>query len=231
MKKACPASCGVCHITNFSLPFEKSVESVVAPVWASPAPVPLPPSSSTPAPSSYLPVANQFVTPRAGNEIATYAGIHIPICDREQIAVPTRSTPVRLMPLEEPPPPPVSPVMRCWDGTVCPGRKQSTEFQCCSAPVMAGITCSQIFTCDKDRICTGPRACYQAYESPWDVNNNGWELAYIMAFIMVMAMFLTIFCLYCFCDRCIFNRRHYAAERERKKYLKALPQLSSMGGQ
>jgi len=93
---------------------------------------------------------------------------------------------------------------------------------------MAGDTCAQIFICDQKRTCTGPRACYQQFDSLWDINNNGWQLAGIVTFIFIMVLFLGIFLLYCCCDRCIINRRKYAAQRERKKYLQALPQMSAL---
>lgn len=218
-------------------------------VYPGPAPVPLPAYYVAAGPD-FLPVANYFVTPRNGNILARYDGYHLPVCSRQNVIAPTRLDPV--LPPEPPPapPPPPIPTLECWDGTVCPGRAETPGVQCCSSPVMAGEFCAQIFVCDKARSCTGPRACYQAYESVWDVNNNGWQLAGIVAFIIVMMVFLTIFCLYCFCDRCatachllprsswyshdaslrrcIFNRRKYAAQRERKKYLKALPQMSAM---
>jgi len=216
--------------------------STVAPTLA-PAPIPqsvlatpLPPWNEE-APPSYLPVANMFVMPRNGNRVSTHNGYHLPICARDTVAPPTRIPPVVEPPPPPPYPPPLQPAMTCWDGTICRGRLESQEYQCCSAPVKAlntednTFTCSQIFVCDKKRTCTGKRACFQAFESQWDKNNNGMELAYIYSFIVVMMMFLCLFCLYCFCDRCVFNRRAYAAARERKKYLKALPQLSSMEGQ
>jgi len=214
------------------------------PVYPPAPPVPLPPFEAKMAPSWYLPVSNYFVVPRLGNPDDIYDGLHMPICARHNVIPPTREMPVPAPAAEILPPPPPEPernpktgvvvngppgsFLTCWDGTVCPGRVETPGIQCCSAPVISGQTCSQIFICDKKRSCTGPRACYQAYESQWDVNNNGWELAGIMAFIAVMLLFLCLFCLYCFCDRCIFNRRNYAAQRERKKYLKALPQLQSM---
>ena len=63
----------------------------------------------------------------------------------------------------------------------------------------------------------GPTELGAAFESIWDVNNNGWELAWIVTFVLIMSVFIVLICCYCFCDRCIFNRRKYAAERERKE--------------
>merc|ERR1712022_66788 len=89
--------------------------------------------------------------------------IFIPDCKRNTsyIAPPTRNTPVPApTPLPGLPEPP-QPVLKCWDGTSCPGRVEEDGIQCCSAPVVAGVTCSQIFTCDQGRTCTGPMTCYQ----------------------------------------------------------------------
>lgn len=158
--------------------------------------------------------------------------IFIPPCVRNTsyIPPPTRNT-HSIVPAPPPPPTPPTnppePVLECWDGSRCPGRVTEEGVQCCSARVKAGVTCSQIFICDKGRTCTGPETCYQPFESIWDVNNNGWELAGIATFVVVMASFVLFTCCYCCCDRCIFNRRKYAAERERKEYLKQLPPLGS----
>lgn len=190
----------------------------------------------------YFPVASYHVVPRNGNMIRKHHGIHIPKCSQQDVIPPTRLDPVPKPTLDElidgqggteliPPAPPVPGTMVCWDGTVCPGRSAQEGIQCCSAPVMAGDTCAQIFICDQRRTCTGPRACYQQFDSLWDVNNNGWQLAGIVTFICVMTLFLCLFLTYCCCDRCIINRRKYAAQRERKRYLTALPSLSSLEAQ
>lgn len=173
-------------------------------------------------------VANSYLVNPKGNKVESFSGWHIPICAQHNIIYPTKYPAVKAPPPPPPPPPPVVPTMQCWDGTVCPGRKEVEGYQCCSAPVMAGITCAQIFVCDQKRTCTGKRACYQAYTSPWDKNNNGWELAAIVAFIIIMLVFVCLFCLYCCCDRCIINRRKYAAMRERKRYMKNLPNHQNM---
>lgn len=155
-------------------------------------------------------------------------GIFIPECARNTSYI---KPPTRVYPVPAPPPPPSPPstpplpVLKCWDGSLCPGRVETAGVQCCSATVTAGQTCSQIFICDQGRTCTGKLTCYQPFLSIWDVKNNGWELAGIVTFAAVMMLFLICFCCYCCCDRCIFNRRKYAAERERKEYLKQLPPL------
>jgi len=189
-----------------------------------------------------FPVASYYVVPRNGNMIRKHHGIHIPKCTQQDAIPPTRLEPVPLPTFDElidgqggtdliAPAPPVEDTMVCWDGTVCPGRSAVPGIQCCSAPVMAGDTCAQIFICDQRRTCTGPRACYQQFDSLWDINNNGWQLAGIVTFICVMSLFLCLFLTYCCCDRCIINRRKYAAQRERKRYLTALPSLSSLEAQ
>lgn len=208
------------------------------PPLPTPAPTPVAPLGPAPpvpltawnehANATYFPVANYRVMPRNGNVIRKHSGIHIPICQQKLVIKPTRLEPVPAPPPPIGPAPPVTPTMVCWDGTVCPGRKIEEGIQCCSAPVMAGDTCAQIFICDQKRTCTGPRACYQQFDSLWDINNNGWQLAGIVSFIFIMILFLCIFLLYCCCDRCIINRRKYAAQRERKKYLQALPQMSAL---
>lgn len=164
----------------------------------------------------------------AKREVQRLSGIHIPICQNHLITPPTRLPPVPPLPPPPPPPPPVPNMLTCWDGTKCPERSEKPGVQCCSAPVMAGLSCAQIFVCEKKRTCTGKKACYQAFTSMWDKNNNGWQLAGIVSFILVMLLFLCIFCIYCVCDRCLFNKRKYQAMRERKKFLKQLPQISSM---
>lgn len=228
-------------------------QSAVA-TYPTPTPTPAPTPAPTPvgyvalpvwteeAGPDYFPVASYYVVPRNGNVLRKHHGFHIPKCHQQDAIPPTRLPPVAYPSVEDlvdgqggtdliPPAPPVPNTMICWDGTVCPGRSAQVGIQCCSAPVMAGDTCAQIFICDQRRTCTGPRACYQQFDSLWDVNNNGWQLAGIVTFIGVMSLFLCLFLTYCCCDRCIINRRKYAAQRERKRYLSALPSLSSMDAQ
>jgi len=158
--------------------------------------------------------------------------LFIPPCARNTsyILPPTRNVPIpRPPPPPTPPTAPEQPILNCWDGSICPGRVEQAGIQCCSARVMSGVTCAQIFICDKGRTCTGKETCYQPFESIWDVNNNGWELAGIVTFILLMTGFVLLVCCYCCCDRCIFNRRKYAADRERKEYtLQLLLHLSHL---
>merc|ERR1711907_131161 len=111
--------------------------------------------------STNNPVASNYIAVPGGNTIGEYDGIHLPICIQHDAVPPTRLPPVKPPPPPPNPPPPVVPTMQCWDGTICPGRKEIPGIQCCSVPVMAGRTCAQIFICDKKRTCTGKRACYQ----------------------------------------------------------------------
>merc|ERR1712224_1001417 len=99
--------------------------------------------------NSTNPVANQYITTPGGNDEAEFDGRNIPICIQQDVVPPTRLPPVPPIPPPPRPPPPVVPTMQCWDGTICPGRKEIPGIQCCSVPTMAGITCAQIFVCDK----------------------------------------------------------------------------------
>merc|ERR1712070_574515 len=56
------------------------------------------------APEWYLPVANYYVVPRAGNLVGKYHGRHIPICAQQHVIPPTRLLPVP-SPAPQPPPP------------------------------------------------------------------------------------------------------------------------------
>ena len=90
--------------------------------------------------------------------------IFVPQCARDTsfITPPTRNQPVpRPPPPPTPPTSPLQPILTCWDGSTCPGRVEEAGIQCCSVRVMSGVTCSQIFICDKGRTCTGPETCYQ----------------------------------------------------------------------